>query len=222
MLLAIDTSTTLTGLACYDDSGLLGECVWESHRNHTKQVLPQITMLMHHIGCIPADIHAVGVAIGPGSWSGLRVGISIAKGIAIAGSAHVVGIGTLDILAYQHSYRALPVLPLIRLGRGRFATARFQQEDHGWQRTTEYRNVTLVELCMGIREPVLFCGDLDAALQAELQRELEGYALFADVVSNVRRPGYLAALAWQRFGAGEHDDVALLEPIYLGEPVNKS
>ncbi len=222
MLLAIDTSTTITGIGCYDERGLLGECVWESRRNHTRQVLPQTDMLLRHIGHTPSDITAIGVAIGPGSWSGLRVGISIAKGMAIAGDIQVLGIGTLDILAYQHHYRNLPVLPLVRLGRGRFATARFQHEAQGWQRVTEYRNVTLVELCMGIREPVLFCGDLDAPLQAELHRELEGYAHFADAIANMRRTGYLAALAWHRYSAGEQDDVSLLEPIYLGEPVNKS
>lgn len=218
MLLAIDTSTTLTGLACYDDNGLRGECTWESRRNHTVQLLPQLDMLLRHVGHSQADIRAVAVALGPGSWSGLRVGMSIAKGLVLAGNTCLLGIGTLDTLAYQHACSTRPVYPLIRLGRERFATALFRRNGT-WRRVSEYRNVSLDELCPEVDEPVLFCGDLDADVRAHLQRRLGETAGFPSHVANVRRTGYLAELAWQRFVAGECDDVARLEPVYLGEPV---
>lgn len=220
MLLAIDTSTVFTGLACWDKSGLLGECVWDSGRNHSVQVLPQIDMLLHHIGHVPSDVAVVGVAIGPGSWSGLRVGMSIAKGLAVAGDVPVVGICTLDALAYQHQHLSLPVYPLIRLGRERFATALFQHEGT-WQRLSDYRNVSLPELCADVREQPFFCGDIDAHVQQQMQQCIDGPSYFAYAVDNVRRPGYLADLAWQRFVAGDCDDVMTLEPLYLGEPVKK-
>ena len=73
MLLAIDTSTTQTGLACYDTTGVLGECIWQSGRDHTAQLLPQLTLLLRHIGRGSSAISAIAVALGPGSWSGLRV-----------------------------------------------------------------------------------------------------------------------------------------------------
>src|SRR5215218_3300084 len=102
MLLAIDTSTNQTGLACYDERGLLGECVWQSGRDHSAQLLPQLTLLLRHLGRAPADIRAVGVALGPGSWSGLRVGMSSAKGFALARGVPIIGVGTLDALLHQH------------------------------------------------------------------------------------------------------------------------
>src|SRR5919202_1047122 len=102
MLLAIDTSTAQTGLACYDAQGLQCECLWHSGRDHTAQLLPQLSLLLRHLGRSRDDITAIGVALGPGSWSGLRVGMSTAKGLALARDLPVVGVGTLDVLAYQH------------------------------------------------------------------------------------------------------------------------
>lgn len=221
MLLAIDTSTTLTGLACYDQPGLLAECVWYSGRNHTAHVLPQLQMLLGHVQRQTSDIQAVGVALGPGSWSGLRVGLSIAKGIAVAGGAAVLGIGTLDILAYQHHALRLPTYPLISLGRGRFATARFQYTDQ-WKRLSDYHNTTLEDLCATIEGTALFCGDLDADTQATIRGSLDDQARFPQPAANLRRAGYLAELAWQRWLAGERDSLSQLEPLYLGEPTRVS
>jgi tRNA threonylcarbamoyladenosine biosynthesis protein TsaB len=218
MLLAIDTSTVQTGLACYDERGVLGECVWLSGRDHTAQLLPQLTLLLRHLGIAREAISAVGVALGPGSWSGLRVGVSTAKGLALAHGLPVLGIGTLEILARQHSAAGIPVFPLIRLGRERFATAEFGSSGAA-QQTREPHNVTLAELCAEVGDHALFCGDIDAEVQAAIRQALGDRAHFPSPADNLRRPGYLAELAWQRLRAGKTDDVTTLEPIYLGQPV---
>ncbi len=209
MLLAIDTSTNLTGLACYDAGGLLGECVWQAGREHTAQLLPQLTLLLRHTGRAPDTISAIGVALGPGSWSGLRVGMSTAKGLALARDLPIVGVGTLDALAYQHQRRGVTVVPLIRLGRERFAVPG----------AGEPRNVVLAEICAEINGRALFCGDVDAEVRETLREKLGDRAQFPLPAASLRRPGYLAELAWQRLQAGDVDDVATLEPIYLGQPV---
>jgi tRNA threonylcarbamoyladenosine biosynthesis protein TsaB len=211
MLLAIDTSTTQSGLACYDASGVLSECAWQSGRDHTAQLLPQLTLLLRHSGRTSAAISVVTVALGPGSWSGLRVGMSTAKGLALARGLPIIGVGTLDALAYQHQRRGMTVVPLIRLGRERFATTGLS--------THEPRNITLPELCAEINGRALFCGDIDAEVREILRHKLGERAQFPTPAANLRRPGFLAELAWQRFQAGETDDVAALEPIYLGQAV---
>ncbi|MCS6840450.1 MAG: tRNA (adenosine(37)-N6)-threonylcarbamoyltransferase complex dimerization subunit type 1 TsaB [Roseiflexus sp.] len=212
MLLAIDTSTADAGIACYDgERGALGECVWRAGRDHTAQLLPQIDLLLRHIRCSRSDIQAVAVALGPGSWSGLRVGMSVAKGFALACDLPLIGIGTLQALAYQHRVSHLRVVPIISLGRGRVATL--------VKEASEPQNVTLADLAAMINEPALFCGDIDAETQATLRRLLHDRARFPSPAANVRRPAYLAELAWMRLAAGERDSVATLEPIYLGQPV---
>jgi tRNA threonylcarbamoyladenosine biosynthesis protein TsaB len=218
MLLAIDTSTTQTGLACYDQQGLLGECTWQSGRDHSAQLLPQLTLLMRHLGRARAEISAVAVALGPGSWSGLRVGVSTAKGFALSRGVPIIGIGTLEALLFQYERPGATTIPLIRLGRERFATGTAPK--HGAGRTAiEPHNVTLAELSAETTGRALFCGDVDAEVQAALRERLGGRALFPSPSARVRRPGYLAELAWQRLQAGDVDDLATLEPIYLGEPV---
>jgi len=211
MLLAIDTSTNLTSLACYDADGLLGEATWQSGRDHTAQLLPQLTLLLRHLGRTREDLRAIGVALGPGSWSGLRVGMSTAKGLALARDLPIVGVGTLEALAYQHERRGVTVVPLVRLGRERFATIGVGAR--------EPRNVGLAELCAELNGRALFCGDIDGSVRETLRLQLGDRAQFPTSAANMRRAGYLAELAWQRFQAGETDDVATIEPIYLGQPV---
>ncbi|WP_298815968.1 tRNA (adenosine(37)-N6)-threonylcarbamoyltransferase complex dimerization subunit type 1 TsaB [Chloroflexus sp.] len=218
MLLAIDTATAFTGLALYSPRGPLAECVWESGRNHTAQLLPQIDTLLRYVGATPADLTALAVSLGPGSWSGLRVGLSLAKGMALAGDLPLIGIPTLDALAYQYLPTALPVYPLIRLGRERYATAPFILRQR-LERLAPDRNLTLGELCAEISGRALFCGDLDPATMAALQRGLGERAVFPLPAARLRRPAFLAELAWQRHLEQRYDDLATLEPIYLGEPV---
>jgi tRNA threonylcarbamoyladenosine biosynthesis protein TsaB len=221
MLLAIDTSTSQTGLACYDEAGLLGECIWQSGRDHSAQLLPQLSLLLRHLGRTRADLSAVAVALGPGSWSGLRVGMSTAKGFALARGVPVIGVGTLDALAYQYERPGAATIPLIRLGRERFASGAPAKRSEE-RRAIEARNVTLAELAAEVTGRALFCGDVDAEVQAALREQLGSRALFPSPAAAARRPGYLAELAWQRFLAGQADDLAMLEPIYLGQPVKMS
>lgn len=218
MLLAIDTSNTLVGLACYDASGVLGESVWLSGNNQTVQLLPQLDLMLSHLRKTRNDVTALAVALGPGSWSGLRVGMSVAKGMALAAGLPLVGVGTLDVLAYQHQQPTMTVYPLMHLGRDRYATAAFQH--HGaWGKTSDYRNVTLAELASEVHGRALFCGDVAASVQTQLREHLGDRAQFPSSAANLRRPGFLAELGWQRLESGHADDVATLEPIYLGQPV---
>jgi tRNA threonylcarbamoyladenosine biosynthesis protein TsaB len=214
MLLAIDTATTITGLALCAGGELLAECAWASGRHHSAQLLPQLDLLLRHVGAGRDDLRAVAVALGPGSWSGLRVGLSVAKGLALAGDLPILGVSTLEALAYQQQRRGLPIYPLIRLGRDRFASAEFAFGD-GIERRGPDRNLGLDDLCAEVLDRALFCGDLDDQIYAALGER----ALVPSPAATLRRPGFLAELAWQRLQDGEDDDIVSLEPVYLGEAV---
>lgn len=218
MLLAIDTSTYLTGLALHDGTAIIAAADWYSGRDHSAQLLPQLDMLLRHSRRNRAEITAVGVALGPGSWSGLRVGLSIAKALVLAADVALLGIGTLDILARGQANSALPIYPLIALGRDRFATARFSGGPQP-QRCEADRNLSLGELAALIDAPACLCGELDAPNRERLRAALGERAIFPPADQNLRRSSCLAELAWQRFAAGERDNPTTLEPIYLGEAV---
>lgn len=220
MLLAIDTSTAQASLACYDTTGLLAECSWLTGRDHTVQLLPQLDLLLRHLGRTAADITAVAVALGPGSWSGLRVGMSTAKGFVLARDLPLIGIGTLDMLAYQHLRPDMPLCPLIRLGRERFATAHFSAAPMT-PFVAAATNLTLAEVAALAHGRTLFCGDIDSTVQATLTQLLGSAAQFPTPAATMRRAGFLAELGWQRLLTGAIDNRATLEPIYLGQAVKQ-
>lgn len=217
MLLAIDTSTNDSGVALHDGTRVLAECAWSSGRRHAEQVMPVIDLLMRNLDATPSDLTAAAIAIGPGSWSGLRVGMSLAKAIAMSRDLPLIGVLTLDVLAYAHRDRSTPVVPMVRLGRDRYGAAVYRS-DPTWQRTSAIGNVSLDELA-DLTDTGFFCGDVDQAAHDLLCDRLGERATFATGSDNVRRPAVLAELAWQRFQAGDTDDLIGLEPLYLGSPV---
>src|SRR5512146_2061692 len=99
MLLAIDTSTAQIGLGLFDGVQIIAESAWHSQHHHTVDLAPALAELMRRTGCSMRDVEAVGVAIGPGSFTALRVGLSFAKGIALTKKMPVIGIRTLEIVA---------------------------------------------------------------------------------------------------------------------------
>lgn len=221
MLLAIDTSSNDSGVALLDGGTIVAECAWHSGRRHAEQVLPTIDLLLHNLDATPADLRAVAVAIGPGSWSGLRVGISIAKALCIAHDLPIVGVSTLDILAFPfRGTVSRTVIPLVRLGRDRYGAATYVVDGDTLRRDGPLYNMSLDELRM-FRGDIFVCGEIDDAARALLEQQPDTSVHFAAGIDAVRRPSALALLAWQRVQAGSIDDLATLEPIYLGSPVKE-
>src|SRR4030042_1544508 len=99
MLLAIDTSTAQVGLALYDGAQVLSEMTWTTRQHHTTELAPALSGLLNRCGVSIDLVGALGVAIGPGSFTSLRVGLSFVKGIALARHIPVVGVPTLDTVA---------------------------------------------------------------------------------------------------------------------------
>lgn len=219
MLLAIDTSTNDSGVALYSERGVLAECSWLSGRRHAEQVLPQIDLLLRQLDAEPVDLRAIAVATGPGSWSGLRVGMSLAKALAVAHDLPLLGVPTLEVLARAHHYRTSDaVVPLVRLGRDRYGAAVYRHTADGWTEVEPVRNLALDDL-RSFGGPLLVCGDVDEAARTLLEQHYGSQVSIASGAENVRRPSLLAEIAWQRLERGDVDDLVALEPLYLGSPV---
>ena len=99
MLLALDTSTQWIGMALYDGVQVLGEEIWQTHNHHTVEIAPAIQRLMSRCSVLPSALEGIGVALGPGSFTSLRIGLAVAKGMALALRLPVAGIPSLDVLA---------------------------------------------------------------------------------------------------------------------------
>src|SRR5512134_635259 len=158
MLLAVDTSTAQVGLALYDGSQVVGEYAWRSSQRHTVELAPAVSELLARCSLTMEAVHALGVALGPGSFTSLRVGLSLVKGLALARHLPLVGIPTLDILAAAQAPARLPLAVAIQAGRGRLALGWYKGSKNGWQARGPARVVTLKTLVDEVKSPVILCG----------------------------------------------------------------
>ncbi len=225
MLLAIDTATRVASIALYDGTGVHAETTWRSRENHTVELMAQIVRLLDLAHVQKSDLSAIGVALGPGSFTGLRVGMSVAKGMAFAAHLSLLGIPTLDAVAQSHAFQSRPIWAVLGAGRGRYSIARYMAENGGAHRTGDYALVNATGLAELVAregdgtedahaERALICGEIDKALADILVTRLGGRVAIATPAMNARRAGYLAELAWTRFQRGETDDVEALAPLY--------
>lgn len=218
MLLAIDTVTRWTGLALFDGSSLLAEWGWRCQNTQTIELAPAVVDLLGRTGHTMADLTLLAVATGPGSYTGMRVGLGFAKGLALARSLPLLGIPTLDIVAAAQPGAALPLVAVAEAGRTRLLTGRYRYEaGTGWQATGRPVVQSAAALAAEISEPTLLAGEISSAARGAIEPETP-LATFAPASANVRRAGVLAELGWRRWQAGERDDPATLVPDYLRPP----
>jgi tRNA threonylcarbamoyladenosine biosynthesis protein TsaB len=214
MLLAIDTSTALAGLALYDGS-VRAELTWVAGRKHSVQLIPQLEQLLRLLDLGQRDLTAVAAARGPGSFTGVRVGLAVAQGLALALAIPAYGVCSLDVLAAGQEASPLPIRPLLDAGRGRFASALYVWRGGELERQTEIVGVRLEDLDMLVDAPCLLCGDLDERARERLRGMLEERVVVASPAASLRRSAVLAQLGWEQHQAGLGGSPAALEPLYL-------
>jgi len=215
MLVAIDTATAICGLALYDGQLIWAEETWRTQGHHTAEVMPSLVRIMGRCGVTPQQVVCVAVSLGPGSYTGLRIGLSLAKGIALALSIPLVGVPTLDVMAYAHRYHTLPVWAIIEAGRSRICAALYAQQEGHWQQVEPEQVTSWEEFCNRVKGPAFVCGEMAAAGVELLKARLGETVVIGTVAESLRRAGYLAEIAWQRYLAGDVDDPVTLSPHYL-------
>jgi len=218
MELAIDTSSNTPSIALSHKGSILAELTWQSPQNHTVELLPNLVRLLEQAKTVLNSIEAIIVAKGPGSFNGLRVGMSTAKGLAFSLHIPLLGISTLETEAYPFAYTGLPLCPIHQASREEIATALYQQKDNEWRCLEKEHLSTVDALCQQIRQETLFCGEIPPHIVEELRQILGRQALIPQASIRLRRAGFLTMLAWQKLNGGEQDDPATLQPLYLRPP----
>jgi tRNA threonylcarbamoyladenosine biosynthesis protein TsaB len=216
MLLALDTATQYASIALYDGESVVAELNWRSERRHTVELAPQVDNLLRLAGVPPAALTALAVSIGPGSYTGTRIALSYAKGIVLARDLPLIGIPTLDALAYPHLPAPKPVCAVVAAGRGRYCWAVYAPDEAWPQRLTDFGLDKLPELLPQVQPPLLFVGELSPEDKDRLIAEWGADVTIVSPARALRRAGALAELAWARLQAGDVNDPISLSPIYLG------
>src|SRR5438876_9605823 len=123
LLLALDTSTSTAGVALFDSQRVVSETTWQAGREHSTRLLVEVEIALERIGRSQQDLTGLVVARGPGSFTGVRVALSVAKGMAAGLAIPLWGVSSLDVLALAAGNVDLPVRTVLEAGRGRYATA---------------------------------------------------------------------------------------------------
>lgn len=230
MLLALDTATTTASLALYDltTDTLLAEWTWEARRRQTQDLLGAAQGLLAQASQTVDALTALAVTTGPGSFTGVRIGISTVKGIALglATPPRVIGLPTLTVTAapwltlLPSAAASTVICALIQAGRGRYNWLFFTATSALWQPAVEdHHSGTLDELNTALQtqlRPIWLVGEVDPALYAATAPL--AHVTIIDATSGWRRAGHLARLAAQQLAAGNTTAVDLLQPLYLRTP----
>lgn len=220
MLLALDTSTRVLGVALYDGSRVVSESSWQSLDHHTVELSPAITDALKRAGIGVKDLRALAVTTGPGSFTGMRIGLALAKGLALSCHIPLIGIPTLGVLAAAQPVSGNILVVALQVGRGRLAVCWYKPVEGEWQASSPASILTAEELSRKIQKPTLVCGELTPEEQQLLSRKRRNVQLVSPA-NSLRRPSFLAELAWKRWQSGKLDDPATLSPLYIhyNEPV---
>ena len=228
MLLALDTATATASLALYDGQTdtLLAEWTWQARRRHTQDLLPSVQAMLDLTQLDASALTALAVTTGPGSFTGVRIGISTVKGVALGAPQPmaVIGVPTLSVTAAPWlalaASRSVAVWAVIQAGRGQYNWVEFEGADLLRRPAAHEHNngqaTDLLGALSGSAEQIWLVGEIEAELQAGAH-ELP-HVQVVDNVSGLRRAGQLARLAERHLAAGARDDIATLQPLYLRAP----
>ncbi|MFC1899422.1 tRNA (adenosine(37)-N6)-threonylcarbamoyltransferase complex dimerization subunit type 1 TsaB [Chloroflexota bacterium] len=218
MYLAIDTSTGTAGIAIVAEGEILAELNWRCGQNHSTQLLPRLSDLLTETGLKIQSAQGIIVAKGPGSYNGLRVGISTAKGLAFSLDVPIIGISTLSATAYAHAASGFQVCPVLDARRGEIAAAIYQQKNRKWQRIVTEHITTVENLCSQITTTTIFCGEHIPVIASYLKKQLGGNVIIPSPAARMRRAAFLAELGISRLEKSDCDNPATLQPTYLRGP----
>jgi tRNA threonylcarbamoyladenosine biosynthesis protein TsaB len=210
--LSIDTASEMASVALSREGRLIAEVTWLCKRNHTVELLPTVDRLLAHMTVAKADLTALFVCTGPGMYTGLRVGVTIAKALAHALGVPLVGVPRLELDAYPHAAFDREIVAVHNAARGELAWATYRSKP--WREVTAPQLSKPIELAGAINEPTLLAGEVDDRLTAHLDKG----AIVASPAASVRHAAVLAELGFARLQAGEIGEPALLKPIYLRPP----
>lgn len=219
MFLAIDTATSVVGLSLDDGHEVLTERVFRTKRHHTAELAPEVALVLRNAGIGPGDLKGLAVTQGPGSYTGLRIGMALAKGLALAHGLPLVGVPTLDVVASAQPRREESLLAVLRAGRGRVAALWYKWGPRGWQSEGQPESLSWDEVLERLQDPTYVCGEIGEAADSLMARR---NVVLADPALNVRRPSVMAVLARRALEEGDSAGARELKPIYLGDLENGS
>ena len=222
MLLAIDTATQVLSLALHDQHILIAEQTWRTGNRHNTLLATSIQSILELCEVKPEDLTAVAVSIGPGTYTGLRVGVAMAKGIAQVRKLPLIGFSTLDTLAASQPFTntKYTLITVVQAGRGRIICAPYRVKKGRWTADDEPTLTTWEKLLSDLPDGSYYVtGEVDDDGRQRVADHAHDSSPLTLVspVHRIRRAGFLAQEAWRLLESHPHTDfeAAKVQPIYM-------
>ena len=213
-ILAIDTSALTATAAILADGKLICEISTTTALNHSVTVMPMIDELLKKVNMDISEIDLFACSEGPGSFTGLRIGIGTVKGLAYGLGKQVVGVSTLEALAHNISFTDMVIAPIMDARRGQVYNALYKYDGEKLIEVTSPRALSVEELCEEISEKTIFVGDGVLAYKEKIKEKLGDMALFASPQNMLQRAGSVAYAA-QSISPVDAEE---LTAVYLRKP----
>lgn len=215
-VLGIDTSTSCGSIGLVEDGMVISEYLLDRPQTHSERLLRGIELVLKDAHLSINDIDGWAVSLGPGSFTGLRIGISTIKGLALATQKPVAGVSTLDVLAFQVSPTPYLICPIIDARKGEVYTAFYRyDEKNSLKRVSIYKVIKPEELVHQINEKTLFVGDGIKSYGQYLHNVLPTFALYPPVAPHLPHGSTLALLGFEHLQRGDSLDLASFTPLYI-------
>lgn len=214
-ILAVDTSSKSCSVCIVEDTWLRVELTMGTGATHSKHLMDLIQKAVSFAGVNLSELDGFAVTKGPGSFTGLRIGISSVKGLAVAVGKPIVGISSLDVLASQCALSSCLICPLLDARKGEVYFSLYVNEDGKLKKKTEEWVCSPEKAIENIQQPCAFIGDGAYLYHLSIIEKLGSLAHFVPRFQGSIRASTLAAIALIRFDRNETDDVALLVPSYV-------
>jgi tRNA threonylcarbamoyladenosine biosynthesis protein TsaB len=215
MILGLDTSTEILGLALLREGRVISSLSLAIGRSHSEKLPGTLDRFLSEAGVLVSELSGLAVSIGPGSFTGLRVGLSLAKGMASTMGVPLVGVPTLKALAWRCRPSRYSIGAMLDARKGEVFYAQYEEGGGEFERKSPDRVLSPEALANEIREPTLFVGSGVRVYGDFLENRLGSLAIFASPNPESPDPADLAYLGWQRLRQGERDDLEGLEPVYI-------
>ena len=217
-LLAIDTSNKIASVAVFDNEICLGEKLSDDQKTHSEKLLPIMDELLTELGLTIKDIDLLAVSVGPGSFTGLRIGSATAKGLGLALKKPVVSVPTLDGLAYRMITFDGIICPVMDARRNQVYTAAYTTEDGVLKKIIEHKAVDINEIMeelYALGKKVIFMGDGVDVHRETIEKEYKGEFCFAPSFVSKQSAAAVASLGIVYFKEGKYETAAEHTPFYL-------
>jgi tRNA threonylcarbamoyladenosine biosynthesis protein TsaB len=216
-VLAVETSTLMGSVGVVDDDRVMCELTLHVEETHSAQIMPAIDYVLRTVKLTVNQLDGLAIALGPGSFTGLRIGMATVKGLAVAAEKPIAGVSTLEAMASGFPFCPYPICPLLDARMKEVYAAWFKAEAGKVVRESEDLVLPISELLQGVREDVLFFGSGAQRYKGQIVEMMGTSAHFISPEIEGARASLVGFLAVEKLKRGDVADIDALEPLYIRE-----